>query len=324
MTSLDIKVPENGSVVDVEGLVLESDSVTVLFGPNGAGKTTILRRLAGIIGGDPLLGCSYQPQSPYLFRGLAGYNLGLGLDAEEASRGGTLAGSLGIRDLLMEPSHTLSGGETQRLAIARTLARRAGWVLLDEPLSAIDTADRSMVLKLLANELHGRSSVVVTHDLDVAVALADQIAVIDHGRLLQQGPVSSVLRAPVSVEVARIFGLGNIVEGEGQAADGLTTVTAGTLVVVGTGSVDGPARAIIPGDSVVLSRPGQPETSERNRWTGRVVEIRKTASVLEVTADVGFPLVSVVTSGAADDLGLEVGVEVMASVKATAVVIVPA
>ena len=94
MISLDIRVPENGSVVDVEGLVLESDSVTVLFGPNGAGKTTILRRLAGIIGGEPLLACSYQPQSPYLFRGLAGYNLGLGLDAEEASRGATLAGSL--------------------------------------------------------------------------------------------------------------------------------------------------------------------------------------------------------------------------------------
>ncbi len=324
MTVVDVRISAGAMSVEIQGLDLESELVTVFYGPNGAGKTTLLRWLAGVGGRRPVMDCAYQPQNPYLFRGSAGRNLGLGLDDEEAGRAGSLARSLGLTNSLAEDSSALSGGERHRLALARTLAKRATWVLLDEPLAGIDRVDRDKVLALLAQELKGRSAIVVTHDLDEAVALGDRVAVIDSGRLLQQGPLAEVLRRPATVEVAKILGLGNVVEGVGHEFGGFTTVTAGTVEVIGSGSVDGPARAIIPADSVVIGHVDQPESSARNRWVGRVTDIRRSSTVLEVTVDVGFPLVSMVTPGAADYLELEVGTEVTASVKATAVVVVPA
>lgn len=324
MTVVDIRVPDDGSIVLVDGLSLPGGSVTVLFGPNGAGKSTVMRRLAGIGGREPLLACAYQPQVPYLFRGLAGTNLGLGLDAEEAGRAGALAAELGIRDLLTEPAHALSGGERQRLALARTLGAKADWVLLDEPLNAIDRQDRNRVLGVLTKSLGGRSAVVVTHDLDVAAALGDEIAVMQKGRLLQQGAVGKVLSAPASVDVARVLGVGNLLEGSAQSEAGFSVVTAGTISVVGRGSVDGPARAIVPAESVVLAGADAGDTSARNRWRGTVTEVRRGATVFEIVIDIGLPLVSIVTVGGAEDLGLEVGSQVVASVKATSVSVVPA
>lgn len=323
MISFEVRVPDDGSIVAIDHLVLEEGLVTVLFGPNGAGKSTVLRHLAGM-GSDPRLECAYQPQAPYLFRGLAGTNLGLGLSSEEAAHAGTIAAELGIRDLLAEPSETLSGGERQRLVLARTLAKRAEWVLLDEPLNAISLRDRTLVLEVLAGNLSERSAVVVTHDLDVAAALADRVAVMEGGRLLQSGPLPEVLRSPASVEVARVFGVGNVIEGKGTADAGFTVVSAGAVDVLGTGSIDGPARAIIPATGVVLGPPASLGTSERNRWSGPVSELRRGATVVEVVVDIGVPLVSVITPGAADELGLEVGSEVSASVKAASVTIVPA
>lgn len=323
MTDINIRFPDDGSIVDVEGLVIDENKTSVIYGPNGAGKTTLLRRLAGIGGTDPILQAAYQPQQPFLFRGLAGMNLGLGLSPEESGLAGQLAGDLGIGRLLAEPSENLSGGERQRLCLARTLAKTSEWVLLDEPLSAIDAGDRSRVLSLLASGLDQRSVVLVTHDLDVAVALADRLVVMDCGKILQQGPIAEVLAAPESEEVARIIGIGNVISGEGQADEGLTTVQAGQLTVVGRGSIDGPARAMFPAESVVLSRADAAPTSARNHWVGPVVSIRERASFLEVVLDAGIPIVAVVTRGGADELGVEVGARMEASVKATSVVVLP-
>jgi molybdate transport system ATP-binding protein len=324
VSRFDLRFPADGSLIEVVDMELVSGVVTIIYGPNGAGKTTILRRLAGIGTREPLLECAYQPQSPYLFHGSAGWNLGLGLNTEEAARAGILARKLGLGEVLPLPAHTLSGGERHRLALARALASRSRWVLLDEPLAAIDRSDRTMVLELLVEELEGRSALVVTHDLDEAAALGDRIVVVENGRLLQQGQLPDVLRGPVSAQVARILGFGNIVEGQGASSDGYTTVVVGELTVVGVGEVQGPARAIIPGDSVIIGRDVATGSSARNRWQGTVVEIRPRASVLEVDIDVGFLLSSLITPGSADEIGLEVGASVVASVKATAVTVVPA
>jgi len=323
MTTTDVRLPEDGSIVDVAGLVLEPGSVTVLYGPNGAGKTTVLRHLAGIGGREPVLDCCYQPQAPYLFRGLAGENLGLGLSTEESARAGQIAADLGIRPLLTEPARSLSGGERQRLALARTLARAAEWVLLDEPLNAVDRSDRERVMKVLATHLGGRSAVVVTHDLDVTAALGDRVAVLGEGRLLQQGSIIEVLRSPASAEVARILGVGNLIDGVGHSAEGLTVVESGGIAVIGRGTVDGSARALIPAESIVLGPPEARGTSARNRWNGRVTEIRDRGQLLEVVVDVGVDLVAVVTPGGAGELDLQAGSEVSVSVKAAAIVVVP-
>lgn len=323
MNTIDVRFPDDGSIIDVEGLVIPNDSTTVVYGPNGAGKTTLLRRLAGIGGTVPMIEATYQPQQPYMFRGLAGMNLGLGLSPEESGLAGQYIQELEIKGLMTEPSESLSGGERQRLSLARTLAKRSDWVLLDEPLSAIDAADRSRVLALLASALDGRSAVLVTHDLDVAVALADRLVVMDDGKIVQQGPVAEVLAAPATTDVARIIGIGNVISGEGHAGHGLTRIEADGLTVVGRGSIDGPARAMFSAESVVLSRADSAPTSARNHWVGPVTAIRERASFLEVVVDAGIPIVALVTRGGADELGVEVGANLEASVKATSVVVLP-
>ncbi len=103
MNTIDIRFPDDGSIIDVEGLVIPNDSTTVVYGPNGAGQTTLLRRLAGIGGTVPMIEAAYQPQQPYMFRGLAGMNLGLGLSPEESGLAGQYILELGIKGLMTEP-----------------------------------------------------------------------------------------------------------------------------------------------------------------------------------------------------------------------------
>lgn len=322
MTSITVKYPDDGSIIDVVDFDLVDGATTVVFGPNGAGKTTLLRKLAGIGGSEPTLEATYQPQNPYMFRGSAGMNLGLGLNDEEAGLAGQHADAVGIREKLAEPTSNLSAGERQRLSLARTLANGSHWTLLDEPLSAIDLADRQMVLALLTSCLAGRSAVVVTHDLDVAIALADQLVVLDHGRILQYGPPAEVLASPDSAEVARIVGVGNLIAGIGTSASGFTEVIANGMTIVGRGSVDGPARAMFPAESVLLGGDGQ-STSARNRWSGRVMKVEQRANVVSVTLDVGFPVVALVTPGGVADLSLEPGKSTHVAIKANSVTVVP-
>jgi molybdate transport system ATP-binding protein len=324
MTTVRVLVPEDGSIVNIPNLELEERAVTVLFGPNGAGKTTVLRRLAGIGADHPLLQCVYQPQPAYLFRGLAGMNLGLGLGDEEAGMAGTLADRFGLRRVLAQPAEHLSGGERQRLALARSLSKRAEWVLLDEPLTGIDRQDRELVLEVLATALTGRSSLVVTHDLDVAAALGDKMAVMIGGEIVQQGPLKQVLRSPRSIEVARVTGLGNIIEGKAKAEAGLIVLRGDKITVVGVGTIEGAARALIPAEAVVLAWGDDRGTSARNHWSGTITRMTERASVLEVEVDVGEPVVALVTRGAAEELGLSVGSVVSVTVKATSVSVFPA
>jgi molybdopterin-binding protein len=323
MIRFDIRVPADGSVVDVEGLILEPGRVTVLYGPNGAGKTTLLRRLAGI-GAEPLLDCHYLPQQPYLFRGTAGWNLGLGLGPEATAWAAQLASRLGVDHLLASAAHTLSGGERQRLALARALAHGEEWLLLDEPLSAVDRTDRDRVLAEVAAALEGRSAVVVTHDLDVGVALADRLAVISSGRLLQQGPLTEVLTGPADAEVARVLGVRNVIDGTATPNEGLTVVKSAAVEVVGRGDVEGHARALFGAEAVAVTMGTVGDGSPRNRWQGMVTEVRRLASLVEVVVDVGQPVVALVTPGAAEELGIGPGSVVTLSVKATSVVVVPA
>lgn len=324
MSSYTVRVPEDGSIVDVSGLYLVEDRVTVLFGPNGAGKTTVLRALAGVGDRNPMLPCHYLPQNPYLFRGSAGWNLGLGLDTEQVAWAGQLAQRLGVDDLLNQPAHNLSGGERHRLALARALAQRDPWILLDEPLASVDHADRQRVLEVIASVLEGRSAVIVTHDLDTAVALADDIAVLDGGRLLQQGGLGEVLSSPSSVEAARILGVRNVISGVATPGEGITSVKGEAVTVVGKGVVEGTARAMFPAESVTLATGAAPGGSPRNSWEGSVVEIKRLASLIEVVVDIGVDVVALLTPAALDDLALAPGVSVRVTVKATSVVVVPA
>ncbi len=322
-----LRFPGDGAILDLAGLEVEVGERLVVFGPNGAGKTTLLRLLAGTLPGGPAPPVAYLPQSPYLFRGSAGWNLGLGLDAEQAARARSLADRFGVGELVLEPARLLSGGERQRVALARVLARPEQWVLLDEPLAPIDSRDRPAIAAQIVEALGGRGAVIVTHDRDDAAALGTSMAVLVEGRLLQRGPVAEVFSLPVSTDVASVVGIGNVWEGDVVVVeDPRVAVDVAGLVVWGVGEarLKARARALFGAEAVTLyAGLGAVSGSARNRWTGRVAELRPAGRLVEVIVDVGSPVAALITPGALEALALETGRDVTVTVKATAVRAVP-
>jgi len=322
-----LRFPADGSVLDTS-LDLAEPSRVVVFGPNGAGKTTLLRLLAGTLPHGPSLESAYLPQTPYVFRGTAGWNLGLGLDAEEAARAAHLANRLRMSERLSAPARELSGGERQRLLLARTIARRRPWVLLDEPLGALDAQDRMQVARVLVEELGDRGAVIVTHDRDEAAVLGEVLAVLIDGKIRQVGPVAEVFAQPAGAEVAATLGIANLADGTVQAVDGpLCAVGVGGQTVWGVGDQpDGShVRVFFAAESVtVFGSTDQSAGSARNRWVGTVEEIRPAGRLVEVVVDAGLPVVALLTPGSLEALSLQVGSEVAVAVKATSVRVVPA
>ncbi len=227
------------------------DELVVLYGHSGAGKTLTLSAIAGLvrpvsgvieIGGraayDANRGIDLPPQQRHvgyviqdatLFPHLdvrSNVMLGVERDPEAARRFGELRELLSIEGLDERRPHELSGGQQQRVALARALVRPTEVLLLDEPFSALDEAlreDLRAELLRLRRE-YGLPILFVTHDLREAHLLADRVAVIDGGRVLQFGPRDEVFRHPSSRRVAELTGIRNRFEG---SVDGDHVVVAG-------------------------------------------------------------------------------------------------
>lgn len=223
--------------LDVE--LSSGDGTLVLFGPSGSGKSLTLRGIAGIssldsgrvvVDGETLFDCErhidvppqrrgvgYVPQSYALFPHLDVVgNVGFGLRGlsrkERDLRVDQVLELVGLEHERHAHPRQLSGGQQQRVALARALAPRPRLLLLDEPFSALDTPVRTQMRQELLR-LRGDLSlnvVLVTHDLPEAYMLADHVAVLTGGRLLQAGPREEVYQRPRSVEVARLMGIRNL------------------------------------------------------------------------------------------------------------------
>lgn len=308
----------------LEGFGFSSGDHVVVFGPNGAGKSSLLRRLVGYGDGDPILDAAYLPQRPYPFRGTADDNLRLGLTDGEYEKAIELARSFGVDGVLSSPAGVLSGGELHRLNLARTLARSEEWVLLDEPLAALDVRDRASMAVKISGAIGARGSIIVTHDKETAPLLGDRMVVVIDGEIAQQGELREVFALPVSEAVAGVVGMSNILEGKVRLTQGpMASVLAGDLEVwVPTDlPVGSSVQLLIPAESVtVFSGSSAPLGSARNRWEGTVTELRPAASLVEVIVEVGSTaVVTLVTQGSVDGLGLAPGSPVTLSVKASAV-----
>jgi len=327
MTAIELRAVRHESGrfrLDIDALDVPSGGRLALFGPNGAGKSTLLRRLAGTLPGGPVLPAAYLPQRPYAFRGSARSNLSLGLDAPGLVRAIELAVRLGVGDVFDRPGRALSGGERQRLRLAATLARPESILLLDEPLAPIDARERAALGRLVVEAMEGRTTIVVTHDRDDAVMLADTLAVMVDGRIRQIGPMRDVLGLPVDDTVAGVLGVANAHAGRVVASDGpLVVVDLGGARIWGIGDVDGDAVALFGAETVTVFAGRQGTAgSARNHWVGRVDQVRELGRLVEIVVDAGFPVVAVVTPGSADALGLRPGAHVTVAVKAAAVRVV--
>lgn len=232
--AVDLPADAPGGVpVTVEGRfeIPEGGGVTILFGPSGCGKTTLLRCLAGLCrpsrgriayGGVPWsdaatglclpphlrdVGMHFQDLALFPWLDVAG-NVGFGLShlpaRKRAERVQAALERFEIDDLARRLPATLSGGQQQRVALARTLARPCRLLLLDEPLSALDTASRARLGDRLRGAIldAGMPAIIVTHDHAEALALGDRAIAMDRGRVLRSGPVADVFARPADAHGA--------------------------------------------------------------------------------------------------------------------------
>jgi molybdate transport system ATP-binding protein len=324
----------------IEGkLHLRADRFTVgvLFGPSGSGKTTVLRCLAGLERpdeGEIRLGpqtwfasargvclppqrrdIGYLSQDHALFPHLSALdNVAFGLGAlsrhERAVRVGELLEVLELTGLQGRYPAQLSGGEKQRVALARAVARRPRVLLLDEPLSALDTPTREDLRHHLRAWLAAAAvpTVLVTHDRTEAQALGDEVVILGEGQALQAGPVDGVFARPASVAVARIVGVDNVFEAEVLAVrDGVAEVQAGPVRFMASaqGSSVGKVHVAVRGEDVGLSLP------PGDGLPGVVREMSREGPLLRVPVSCGIELTALVSRQAAVRLGLERGCRVL-------------
>jgi molybdate transport system ATP-binding protein len=335
---------------------MHAGSVVVVFGPSGSGKTTLVRSIAGLEQPDrgqiicagekwfesPRLSVApqdrrvgYVGQQPALFPHLSvRANIGYGLNGRStAARERRIAEMLALFDLIrLEARHPaeLSGGEAQRVALARALAPEPRMVLLDEPFAALDVTARVRLrsdLRSIVRRL-GASVVLVTHDRTDAIAIGDELIVLAAGRVRQVGPVLDVFRRPADLVVARTVGVESVVPARVvRSENGLVELAVAAHIMR---AVDDEARggqpevfACIRAEDVTLQRTAAAGVSARNHLSGRIVAIESEGALERVTVDCGFPLVSLITRDAREELSLAEGSPIVAAIKAAAVHLVP-
>ncbi len=336
-------------------LAFGPSTVLILFGPSGSGKTTILRCLAGLEWPeqglirflshtwlDTARGIRVSPQArrvgymaqdyalfpTYTVAGNIAYGLGDLSARERERRIAEVVALLQLQGLERARPGQLSGGQQQRVALARAIARRPQLLLLDEPLSALDTPIRSRLcgeLRMLLKRLE-LPSIVVTHDWAEALTLGDLMAVISEGRVLQVGTPQDVFSRPQDAEIARVVGVETVVRGRViDSSQGLATVDVEGIKLQALCAEEiGPEVFVcIRAEDVILEPVGTGATSARNHLRGVVCEIGSVGALARVRMDCGFFLTATVTRSSLEQLGLIPGVPIAAAIKAGSVHLIP-
>ncbi len=251
---------------------VEQGEIVALLGPSGCGKSTLLAIIAGLLNpdhgavfwdGDPLAGIpphrrgfGLMFQDYVLFPHMdVAANVAFGLrmagqpPAEVTARVREMLALVGLGGYEKRDVSTLSGGESQRVALARSLAPEPRLLMLDEPLGSLDRTLRDRLLAELGTILQGlqRSILYVTHDQEEAFALAGRIVLLEAGQIAQIGAPQELYQAPASPFVARFLGLTNLLPGE------IKPGPAGPVVETAAGTF--PAEGLPPGEVTVLLRP---------------------------------------------------------------------
>jgi molybdate transport system ATP-binding protein len=335
--------------LDVQLEVAAGELVAVL-GPNGAGKTSLLRALAGLLPlnagrvildgrvlDDPEAGIHVPSekrpigmvfQDYLLFPHLSVLeNVAFGLRARGMARAAAIeeAGRwlerVGLPGEWNRKPSSLSGGEAQRIALARVLAGNPALLLLDEPMAALDASTKVDFRRDLRRHLESFRGVrlLVTHDPLEAMAMADRLVVLENGRVLQSGTPSDVTQHPRSRYVADLVGV-NLFRGR-ASHDVITLADGGSLTAAG--AVDGDVFAVVHPRTVALYRT-RPDGTPRNVWEGRAVDLDPEGDRVRVRLSGSPSIVAEVTPAAVRELGLDSGDQVWIAVKATEVSVYPA
>jgi len=348
MLEADIRLRLSRLTLDA-AFTVTAGQVAALLGPNGSGKSSILRAMAGLLplaGGrivldgtvleDPAQRARVPPdkrpvalmfQDYLLFPHMTALeNVAFGLrsrgDGKQAAheKASRALARLGLDGLAGARPGTMSGGQQQRVAMARALVTEPKLLLLDEPLAALDVSTKTEVRRVLRATLRESraASVLVTHDLLDAVALGDQMIVIEDGAVVQAGTPAEVTARPRSRYVADLAGLNLL---RGRARGTVVELDGGGRIVIDDPAT-GPVLAAISPADVSVSRQ-RPEGGQDNTWPGQVSAVDLMGDRVRVRISGSPAITAEVPPSAVDALKLDDGGRLWASVRPSAITVYP-
>ena len=334
-----VTVERSDFLLDVELQVASGETVAIM-GPNGAGKTTFLYALFGwlplrsgwiLLDGETLEAPGQDQYVPphrrdfgmvfddcLLFPHMTvEQNLAFGTDA--AIKTSPLVELLELSPLLRNNATTLSAGQQQRVALARTLLSSPKMVFLDEPLASLDPSGRSQARRLIKSALNDRASgaLIVTHDPADAFALADRVMVLERGSISQCASMEEIRARPATPWIANLIGW-NFFAGVGSGSS--VQLSDGTQIATAESELSGEVTIAINPSSVALFLEA-PVGSPRNNWLCEIENIESVGELARVTLSGPLTIYADITLSAATDLELRKGLRLWVSVKATEVLV---
>jgi len=333
-------------------LSIDKGEVFTLIGPTGAGKTTLLRIIdllevpgAGEIFFDgkciPPSGkqrleirrrMSFIHQKPQVFNLSVYDNVACGLRWRGEEKG-RIAGKVdhileivGLEGYKNRNARTLSGGEAQRVALARSLVLEPEVLLLDEPTANLDPVSTTKIEQLISYIARQRNTTMImaTHVMSQGQQLADRIGVLLEGKLVQTGNAIDIFHSPQNEQVAHFVGMENIIKGVIIANDeGIATVNTDSNAIQAVSSypVGKEVYACIRPEDITLAL-SSIQSSARNSFPAKITQVTFLGPLSRVETDCGFRLVALVTKISVEELNLQPGTEVYATFKATGVHII--
>ncbi len=356
LEAIDLSVVLGGRpVLEVPSLRIPDKEVLVIIGPNGSGKTTLLLSLALLL--KPTSGEVFyngQPanttsaifsfrrrfavvfQEPLLLNTTAWDNVTLGLrlhgirKEEIKSRARKWLERFGIASLAKRQVKTLSGGEAKRTSLARAFVLQPDVLFLDEPFNGLDSPTRQALTEDFENVLRETkvTTVMVTHDINEALALAHRVVVLLNGHIRQVGSPEEVFSTPADEEIASFVDAGNIMYGSVVLqSGGLASINIGKqqIEAISELEVGTEVTVLLRHHDITISLPSSEAftSSARNRLPGRISKVLPIGAQMRVTIDCGFPLVALVTRHSWVDMGLSTGQQVVATFKASSIQVIP-
>ncbi len=337
------------TVLNISELTVERGKIFALIGPNGAGKSTTILTMAGLL--KPWQGQLYFQdmlinshvdrmmlrrnaavvfQEPLLLSCSVHENIALGLKFRKGKkdeikkRVGESLDYFGIAQLEKRSAKSLSGGEARRVSLARAFALKPQLILLDEPFNSLDPPTREAVIDDLQRILKETkiTAVMALHDREETLRLAQDVAFMDSGKIVQSGTTAKIFNQPADEFIANFVGTESVLEGTVKNnANGLMEISINSKVIeaVGNSSAGQKVFCCVRPENVTVSKDTQGKISARNVFEAKVQKIVRQGFFYKLVLDCGFSLTAYITQPSCEDLQLEEGASIITSFKATAV-----